>query len=57
MRMILPVVAIWLVVIAAARGPWDNDVLVYRVGPGGKVTQVATFERAGVATIARMKDV
>ncbi|MFZ5833191.1 MAG: exo-alpha-sialidase [Planctomycetota bacterium] len=37
-------------------GPWNNDVLVYRVSPNGEVTKIATFERAGVATITRMKD-
>ncbi len=37
-------------------GPWNNDVLVYRVGANGEVTRMATFERAGVPTIARMKD-
>lgn len=37
-------------------GPWDNDLLVYRVAPGGEVTKVATFQRGGVATVARLKD-
>ncbi|OHB77366.1 MAG: hypothetical protein A2Z34_11515 [Planctomycetes bacterium RBG_16_59_8] len=37
-------------------GPWDQDVLVYRVKPDGETGKVATFERAGVPTIARMKD-
>jgi hypothetical protein len=37
-------------------GPWGNDVLVYRMGRDGKVTQVATLERAGVPTIAPAKD-
>jgi hypothetical protein len=37
-------------------GPWDNDVLVYRAGADGKVEKFATFERAGVPTVARMKD-
>jgi hypothetical protein len=31
-------------------------VLVYRVSPNGEVIQIATFERAGVPTIARMKE-
>jgi hypothetical protein len=35
-------------------GPWDNDVLVYRVGQEGRVAQLATFERAGVPTVARL---
>jgi hypothetical protein len=66
--MMLRVVAIGLMVIGAAwaqgqhgreppsGGPWNNDVLVYRVSPNGEVTQIATFERAGVPTITRMKD-
>jgi hypothetical protein len=37
-------------------GPWDNDVLVYRVAPDGRVAQLATFERAGVPTVARFGD-
>jgi xylan 1,4-beta-xylosidase len=37
-------------------GPWDNDVLVYRVSSSGKPEQVATFERAGVPTVARLRD-
>jgi hypothetical protein len=37
-------------------GPWDHDVLVYRVRSTGEVTKIATFERAGVPTLARMKD-
>lgn len=37
-------------------GPWDNDVVVYRVGGDGAVEKLATFERAGVPTVARMKD-
>jgi hypothetical protein len=37
-------------------GPWDNDVLVYRVAPGGDPEKLATFERAGVPTVARLKD-
>lgn len=41
---------------AGRPGPWDRDVLVYRVSPGGDVAQVATFERAGVPTIARLAD-
>lgn len=34
-------------------GPWNNDVLVYRTGSGGKVEKLATFPRAGVPTVAR----
>jgi hypothetical protein len=37
-------------------GPWDRDLLVLRVGPDGKVEQLATLPRAGVPTLARMKD-
>ena len=37
-------------------GPWDNDVLVYRVAAGGELEKLATFERAGVPTVARLKD-
>jgi len=37
-------------------GPWDNDVLVYYVGATGQVVLLATFERAGVPTLARLKD-
>ena len=35
-------------------GPWDNDVLVYRVGTAGAGEQIATFPRAGVPTVARL---
>jgi hypothetical protein len=37
-------------------GPWDNDVLVHRVSTDGRAEKLATFERAGVPTVARMKD-
>lgn len=37
-------------------GPWDADVIVYHSGSGTKIEKLATFERAGVPTIARMKD-
>lgn len=37
-------------------GPWDNDVLVYRLTVEGGVEKLATFERAGVPTVARLKD-
>ncbi len=39
-----------------ADGPWNRDVIAYRVSPNGEVTKAATFERAGVPTIARLKD-
>jgi hypothetical protein len=37
-------------------GPWNRDVIVYRVSATGAVEKAATFERAGVPTIARLKD-
>ena len=37
-------------------GPWDNDVLVFKVETNGTVTRLAVFERAGVPTAARLKD-
>ena len=37
-------------------GPWNNDVLVYRTGAGTKAEKLATFPRAGVPTVARLKD-
>lgn len=37
-------------------GPWDNDVAVFRIRPDGASERLATFERAGVPTIARFKD-
>lgn len=37
-------------------GPWDNDVLVYRVGTNGQPEKLTTFERAGVPTVARLTD-
>jgi hypothetical protein len=37
-------------------GPWDNDVLVFHVGLDGRSEKRATFERAGVPTLARLKD-
>jgi hypothetical protein len=36
-------------------GPWDNDILIYRVGTNGS-EKLATFPRAGVSTLARLKD-
>ena len=36
-------------------GPWDNDVLVVHLSTNG-TRQLATFPRAGVPTLARMKD-
>ena len=37
-------------------GPWENDVLLFRTGAGIKVQKLATFPRAGVPTVARLKD-
>jgi hypothetical protein len=37
-------------------GPWDNDVLVYRIAAGTSVEKLTTFPRAGVPTVARLKD-
>ncbi len=37
-------------------GPWDNDVIVYRIVTNGTPEKLATFERAGVPTVARLKD-
>ena len=37
-------------------GPWDNDVLVYKVDTAGQSERLANFERAGVPTLARMFD-
>ena len=39
-----------------ADGPWNRDIIAYRVSASGTVEKAATFERAGVPTIARMKD-
>ena len=37
-------------------GPWDNDVLAYRLPANGRAERLATFERAGVPTMARLQD-
>lgn len=42
--------------VANRPGPWDNDVLVYRMGTNGASEKLATFERAGVPTLARLED-
>lgn len=40
-----------------APGPWDNDLLVYRVSAANmEVKQIATFSRGGVPTLARLQD-
>jgi hypothetical protein len=38
------------------QGPWNNDLLVYRVASDGATEHLATFSRAGVPTAARMAD-
>jgi len=63
--------ALWLILVAGGKaqfrgparpdregrpGPWDNDVLVYRVSDEGRSERLATFPRAGVPTVARLKD-
>ncbi|MEQ1853185.1 MAG: hypothetical protein ABMA01_16525, partial [Chthoniobacteraceae bacterium] len=40
----------------AAEGPWNRDILAYRVSASGAVEKATTFERAGVPTIARLAD-
>ena len=37
-------------------GPWLRDVDVYRITTDGKSTRAHTFERAGVPTMAQLKD-
>jgi hypothetical protein len=37
-------------------GPWQGDVNVTQAGADGVVTRLHTFERAGVPTVARLKD-
>ena len=37
-------------------GPWNNDVLAVRLEADGRTTRLATFPRAGVPTVARLKD-
>lgn len=37
-------------------GPWDNDVIVIRIGTDGSQERLGTFERAGVPTAARLQD-
>jgi hypothetical protein len=37
-------------------GPWDNNVWVVRVRPGGEPQKLATFPRAGVPSVARLQD-
>lgn len=37
-------------------GPWNNDVIVYRVRADGGSERLASFERAGVPTLTRMAD-
>ena len=37
-------------------GPWDNDVIVIRIGTDGRQERLGAFERAGVPTTARLQD-
>jgi hypothetical protein len=37
-------------------GPWDNDVIVIRIGTDGGSERLGAFERAGVPTAARLQD-
>lgn len=37
-------------------GPWDSDVIVYRLGENGRSQRLATFARAGVPTVARLQN-
>mgnify|MGYP005836427865 CR=1 FL=1 len=37
-------------------GPWNCDVDVWRLSPDAAARKVAAFERAGVPTVARLKD-
>ncbi len=39
-----------------APGPWDHDVLLWRVPPEGPPVAVATFPRSGVPTLCRLSD-
>ncbi|MDZ4290131.1 MAG: sialidase family protein [Prosthecobacter sp.] len=39
-----------------ADGPWNRDVIVYRAAADAPPEKIATFDRAGVPTIARLKD-
>ncbi len=41
---------------AGQPGPWDHDIVVFHVDRGGRANRLATFERAGVSTLARMRD-
>jgi hypothetical protein len=41
---------------AGQPGPWDNDILIFHVDQQGRSKPLATFERAGVSTVARMGD-
>ncbi len=41
---------------AGRPGPWDQDILVYRTARNGTSEKLATFFRAGVSTVARLRD-
>ena len=37
-------------------GPWNNDVLAFRLTANGPAERLAAFEQAGVPTVARLQD-
>lgn len=41
---------------APPSGPWNNDVRIYRLAADGRAERLGVFERAGVPTIARLRD-
>ena len=41
---------------AAAHGPWDHELVVQRIAADGTPATIATFGRADVSSIARLKD-
>jgi len=41
---------------APARGPWDNALVVQRIASDGTAATIATFGRADVSSIVRLKD-
>ncbi len=41
---------------AARPGPWDHELLVQRIAADGTTSTIATFGRADVSSVARLKD-
>lgn len=41
---------------AGGQGPWNNDIQVHRVKGSAAPVRLAEFPRAGVSTIARLRD-